>query len=282
MERLYKNEWMKPQCWAAALVLAVAVPAYAAPELYRWIDADGSVRYTPNPSRVPNARRDTLVRVEPGMAPPPPTAPAGAATPTAIHAPPGEPSADPFDAPDPPRRALAPVPADEGPSVDAGPPDPVTSAAAAAAAAAPAEPAVETRAAFAPAAEPSSDSAAIEPESEAPAASAVAPVEPAAETHAAAASPAAVSAGSARVASPSQAAVAASPQSPELRSRREELVAQIAEDEEMLKALISEAPAEDGEPLIDSNELREIARRLPVLQEELRALDEQSARLEQR
>ena len=63
MERLYKNEWMKPQCWAAALVLAVAVPAYAAPELYRWIDADGSVRYTPNPSRVPNARRDTLVRV---------------------------------------------------------------------------------------------------------------------------------------------------------------------------------------------------------------------------
>ncbi len=280
MERLYKNEWMKPQCWAAALVLAVAVPAYAAPELYRWIDADGSVRYTPNPSRVPNARRDTLVRVAPGMAPPPPTAPAGAATPTAIHAPPGEPGADPFDAPDPPRRALAPVPTDEGPSVDAGPPDPVTSAAAAAAA--PAEPAVETRAAFAPAADPSSDSAPIEPESEAPAASAVAPAEPAAETHAAAAPPAAVSAGSAGAASPSQAAAAASPQLPELRSRREELVAQIAEDEEMLKALISEAPAEDGEPLIDSNELREIARRLPVLQEELRALDEQSARLEQR
>ncbi len=279
MERLYKNEWMKPQCWAAALVLAVAVSADAAPELYRWIDADGSVRYTPNPSRVPNARRDTLVRVEPGMAPPPPTAPAGAATPTAIHAPPGEPGADPFDAPDPPRRALAPVPADEGPSVDAGPPDPVTSAGAAAA---PAEPAVETRTAFAPAAAPSSDSAPSEPESEAPAASAVAPAEPAAETHAAAAPPAAVSAGSAGAASPSQTAAAASPQLPELRSRREELVAQIAEDEEMLKALVSEARAEGGEPLIDSNELREIARRLPVLQEELRALDEQSARLEQR
>ncbi len=43
--------------------------------------------------------------------------------------------------------------------------------------------------------------------------------------------------------------------------------------------MVSEARAEAGEPLIDSIELREIARRLPVLQEELRALDEQSARL---
>ncbi len=244
MEALYKNEWMRPHRWAAALLLAMAMPAYAAPELYRWIDADGSVRYTPNPNRVPDARRDTLVRVEPGMAPPPPTVPAGAATPAAIHAPPGEPGADPFSAPDPPRRALAPVPADEGPSVDAGPPDAVAS--------------------------------------EAPAAAAAAPAEPAAETHAAVAPPPALSAGPARAASPSRTAVAANPAPQQLRSRREELVAQIAEDEETLKALISAARAEAGDPLIDSDELREIARRLPVLQEELRALDEQSARLEQR
>ena len=98
VELLYKNEWMKPQCWAAALVLALAVPAYAAPELYRWIDVDGSVRYTPNPSRVPNARRNTLVRVESGMAPAPPMTPAATATPGAIHAPPGEPGADRYSA----------------------------------------------------------------------------------------------------------------------------------------------------------------------------------------
>jgi hypothetical protein len=83
-----------------------------------------------------------------------------------------------------------------------------------------------------------------------------------------------------RVAASSPAAAAASSQSQELLSRREELVARIAEHEETLKALVSEAPSEGRKALIDSNELREIARRLPVLQEELRALDEQSARLE--
>ena len=250
-EPLNKNEWMKPHCWAAALLLTLALPAHAAPELYRWIDVDGAVRYTPNPNRVPNAQRNTLVRVEPGMASPPPITPAGAATPAAIHAPPGEIDADPFAAPEPPRRALAPVPRDEVSGVDAGPPGPVAREAPASAAAAPVEPAGETPAA----------------------------AEPAVESHAAVVSPSAKGAETARVAAPPRIAAAPSPPSQELRSRREELVARIAEDEETLKALISEARAEGGDPLIDSNELREIARRLPGLQEELRALDEQSARL---
>ena len=53
------------------------------------------------------------------------------------------------------------------------------------------------------------------------------------------------------------------------------------DDEDTLKSLISAVKTEGGDRMIDSDELREIARRLPVLQEELRALDEQSARLDQ-
>ena len=285
MERLYKNEWMKPQCWAAVLVLALAVPASAAPELYRWIDVDGSVRYTPNPSRVPNARRNTLVRVESGMAPAPPMLPAGTATPGAIHAPPGEPGADPFSAPAPPRRALATVPANDGASIDAGPPHTVASQAPVAEAAAAAEtaaPELESRTAFAPVAEPKTESAPIAAQSDVPADTAGAPAEPAAETHAAVAPPQEVDTISTHVVPPSRVSAAPDPPSQALRSRRDELVAQIADDENTLKALISAVQAEADDRMIDSDELREIARRLPVLQEELRALDEQSARLEQR
>lgn len=59
-----------------------------------------------------------------------------------------------------------------------------------------------------------------------------------------------------------------------LDARIAELEAAIARDERALKDLISEAPMDGGDALVDSPELREIARRLPALQEDLRALRE--------
>ena len=64
---------------------------------------------------------------------------------------------------------------------------------------------------------------------------------------------------------------------PQSSARRAELVARIAKDEERLKALISSTSPDGSAPLVDSSELREIARRLPALQAELRALDERAS-----
>jgi len=73
----------------------------AAADLWRWIDADGVPRYTPDPDRVPSAQRSTLARVEPGMASTPQREPA-VAKPPAIFAPPGDPAveADPWNEPE--------------------------------------------------------------------------------------------------------------------------------------------------------------------------------------
>jgi hypothetical protein len=71
---------------------------------------------------------------------------------------------------------------------------------------------------------------------------------------------------------PEPAAVAAAPLPPELEARREQLVAEIARDEEALKAHVSAA---GDQPLSASPELRAIAHRLPALQAELRALEAQ-------
>ena len=71
----------------------------------------------------------------------------------------------------------------------------------------------------------------------------------------------------------SLAAVSAPPAAvgaPETEQRKAELQQQIARDEDALKALISNPDATDLE---DSPELHEIARRLPRLQAELRALE---------
>jgi hypothetical protein len=76
----------------------------AAADLWRWIDADGVVRYTPNPNRVPAGARSSLARVEAGMAAAPaaPRAPAPPVAAAPIYAPADEFSfeADPFNAPD--------------------------------------------------------------------------------------------------------------------------------------------------------------------------------------
>lgn len=44
-------------------------PAPTAPELYRWLDQRGVVRYTPSLDRIPDTRRNTAIRVVPGTSP---------------------------------------------------------------------------------------------------------------------------------------------------------------------------------------------------------------------
>jgi len=304
---------MRRRAWIPPLLLALAVASQDArsemPELWRWIDADGVVRYTPNPDHVPAAQRGTLARVEPGMLKAP--EPEHGVKPAAIFAPPGEPAleADPFNAPAPARSVEAeivpPVPLQTEPH----PPQPERTAAPPRAEAAPQrpeaarKPAAVTPPAPAPrraaaAAAPPSDVvpiAAVEPElvsldapspEAAPLAAVAPPTPPIAavppEPPGVAAVPPAVAAVApvpaepasvaAKPLSPEPASVAAKPLSPEPASRREQLVAEIARDEEALKAHVSAA---SDQPLSASPELRAIAHRLPALQAELRALEAQ-------
>jgi hypothetical protein len=144
---------------AAALAALSAGPTEA--DLYRWTDADGVVRYTPDPDRVPSSQRSTLVRVEPGMPPAPQRAPAATDPSPPIFAPPGDPAleADPFNEPERARQieetAVDPVPIESSlpppagattpkgeaatiPSVEAAPAPPVATEPSAPAAAPPA------------------------------------------------------------------------------------------------------------------------------------------------
>jgi hypothetical protein len=230
-----------PSPWLAALALAALLAAGpAAAELWRWIDADGVPRYTPDPDRVPGAQRATLARVEPGMAaaPPPSVAPPpapAAATPPEIFAPPvEEPLAeDPFNAPERAREAPGEIVGEVVVEL----------------------PEAAPRAAPSPA--PSAATASLPPvDAPAPpaAAEATAPVEePPAAT---------------------ETARAPSPASPHLEARRAELLAAIARDEAALRTHVASSA---GGPLAASPELREIAERLPALQAELRALEAQTA-----
>jgi hypothetical protein len=70
---------------------------------------------------------------------------------------------------------------------------------------------------------------------------------------------------------------AAPPSTPELDARIREVETAIARDEETLKLLIAEDPAEGRDSLAASRQLREIAQRLPGLQAELRSLRAQRA-----
>ena len=70
---------------------------------------------------------------------------------------------------------------------------------------------------------------------------------------------------------------AAPPSTTELDARIREVEAAIARDEEALKVLIAEDPAEGRDSLAQSQQLREIAHRLPGLQAELRSLRAQRA-----
>jgi hypothetical protein len=159
------------------LALWIALPSVAIgarqseTELYRWLDRHGVVRYTTDLSRIPDARRSTVVRVVP---PSIPTATTRAAPAAPV------PGADPFNAPG------------QVPKVDA------------------------------------QDLA-----------------------------PNAALSGSSW---------------PELDARIAELEILVAKDEEAIKEMISTPQTGDYDELIDSEELREIGARLPVLQGELAEL----------
>ncbi len=55
-------------------------------------------------------------------------------------------------------------------------------------------------------------------------------------------------------------------------ARIHELEAAVANEKEALRVLISAGPTEGDDPLLTSDEIREIATRLPALQDELRGL----------
>jgi uncharacterized coiled-coil protein SlyX len=93
-------------------------PAPAGPELYRWLDRYGVVRYTPDLSRVPDSRRNTVIRVVPSTKPRAATLaaqPGPMTIPTPDETPPSAtaalvdtlPSAEPFNAPGEARRVGA-------------------------------------------------------------------------------------------------------------------------------------------------------------------------------
>jgi len=171
-----------PRCGAvfAGLVgfaLWIALPSVAIgaqqseSELYRWLDRHGVVRYTTDLSRIPNARRSTVIRVVP---PSIPTATSRAAPAAPV------PGTDPFNAPG------------QVPKADAQ--DLATNAA------------------------------------------------------------------------------AGGGSWPELDARIAELEILVAKDEESIKEMVSTPQTGDYDDLIDSEELREIGARLPVLQGELAEL----------
>jgi len=219
------------------LLAALAAPGSAGAELWRWIDADGVARYTPDPDRVPAARRSTLVRVEAGMTPAPQREPA-IAKPPPIFAPPDDPAVaeDPWNAPTRAREVEGQILRDPGEIV------------------------VEVPTAEPPPAPPSPPA----PPEAAPLRAV--PTESAPPALATAAPPA----------SPPTLAAPATPRplSPDREARRAELAAAIARDEEALKAHVSSGA---DASIVASPELRAIAERLPALQAELRALEAQSA-----
>ncbi|MCH8133293.1 MAG: DUF4124 domain-containing protein [Myxococcales bacterium] len=87
---------------AFCIIMAAGLFASGAEaQVWQWVDSDGGVRYTPDPSTIPDSRRGSMLRVEPGM--PQPEVPAH----STLYAPPSEYSAadDPFAPPGAARRA---------------------------------------------------------------------------------------------------------------------------------------------------------------------------------
>jgi hypothetical protein len=275
------------------LLAALAGPGSAGAELWRWIDADGVVRYTPDPDRVPAQRRSTLLRVEAGMPPAPVPEPARA-QPLPIFAPPGDPALaeDPWNAPGrardieseilrDTREIVVEVPSAEAPSAPPSPSPPQS----APLEVAPVEVAPVDVAPFeaAPVEVPPIEVAPPEPGSSAratatePAPPGAGPSAPATATGTAPPEAAAAAlATSVRPARPPAVdpPAPAPPLSGDAAARRDELAAAIARDEEALKQHVSSG---DDTSFVASPELRAIAERLPALQAELRALEAQSA-----
>jgi hypothetical protein len=278
---------MKPRCAAPPLVLGLLLAALAAPsgagaELWRWIDANGVARYTPDPDRVPAARRSTLERVEPGMPPAPPPEPA-IAKPLPIFAPPGDPALeeDPWNAP-------GRAPAVEGETLrDSRPVEgetlrdsrPVEGEILRDSRPVEGEILRDSRPVEGEILRDSREVVVEVPTTPPPSAP---PSPPAPTQSAPLAPPAPTEAGPTALATatpPTRAPGAsppapARPLSPDAEARRAELVAAIARDEEALKEHVSSG---QDASIVTNPQLREIAERLPALQAELRALDAQSA-----
>ncbi len=289
-----------------ALTLGIAVVLLGQPaiaDLWMWTDPEGVVRYTSDLSRIPSAQRTTALAVTLGMtlpSAPPETAGTESEAP-ALFAPPDEVflAPDPFNAPEQ-ARSLAvddvaepesgdpwEAPTEQKPSADTAAttadtgapagfeaPAPAsamapTAPASAMAPTAPASAMAPTAPASAMAPTAPGSRAALEPKPERSAAStataAGAPTAAAPSTATAAAVPTPTVSATPRAAAPAPAASTSDPE-----RRRAELQQMIDRDRDTLKALISNADATDIE---DSPELREIARRLPRLQAELRALE---------
>ncbi len=300
------------RCLLLGTALAAMLGAEpAAADLWRWIDADGVPRYTPDPDRVPSAQRSTLVRVEPGMAPTPQRE-STVVQPPAIFAPPGDPAlaADPWNEPERarvvegevvegetvveiPSAEPASLPAPSGPTEPLQPVDaaPVVSTAPLAppAVAEPAQRPLAPRPA--PARAPQAEPVVTPSPSSAPPPSEILgevvvelpgaepPMPAPAKAAPPAAPPPSVEAGREVAVAPQAPRGIAAPDAPaptpsDRTKRRAELLAAIARDEEALKAHVSSTG--DGQ-LAASAELREIAERLPALQAELRALEAQGA-----
>ncbi len=245
---------------AFAALIGLALPlagANAGGPLYQWTDAQGNVHYTPDPDLVPSGQRGNLVIIEPAA--PPTRAPA---RPALAPMPPAEPRvaapapvAQPIDAPP---VEEAPTPSSAAPEAPAAAPPPVEAPRAAA-------PVIATPQLLAP---PSDIPPAEAPPHAAPQSanesagvtSAVAPTRAAESTPSSAQPP---------VAAP----VAAPPA--DVALLEQQLKAAIAADQETLKSLLAAPTAPGATGLVDSPELRAIARRLPELQAQLRALREQ-------
>jgi hypothetical protein len=222
----------------AATLPGTAPAERATPPLYQWTDADGNVRYTPDPDRVPSGRRSTLLLVVPGLTP----SRAAARPAAAVAAPPVAAAPPPSAAPIAAAPAPAPVAAPPAAAAVAAPPP----------RAAPAGPAAEAAASVPAAAVPA----------------------PAAPDEA----PDPFNAASERTRIESQRIdEPPAPEGPADGGREQELVRAIASDEAALEALITAPPSPGEPPLAESAPLREIALRLPQLQAELRALREQRA-----
>ncbi|MEE2679110.1 MAG: DUF4124 domain-containing protein [Myxococcota bacterium] len=263
----------------------------AAAELWMWTDPDGAIRYTSDRARIPGAQRGSALRVEAGMVLPAPAPTAEVAAPAAgvLLGPPDELALapDPFNAPDQfPTLAVeevvevertvveervAPVALDT-PAQGASGETTATEAIAVSETTETAAIAVsETTETAAIAVSETTETAAIAvSETTAPAAAIA--VSETTET-AAVAAPATPTAPADATTTAALAAVSAPPATagtPESESRMAELQQQIARDEDALKTLITDPDATDLE---NSPELHEIARRLPRLQAELRALE---------
>jgi hypothetical protein len=277
------------------LLAALAGPGSAGAELWRWVDADGVVRYTPDPDRVPAASRSTLLRVEAGMPPAPAPEPARA-QPLPIFAPPGDPALaeDPWNAPErareieseilrDPREIVVEVPSAEPPSAPPSPSPPqsaprevvpVEVAPPGAGSSSPATTTGPVHPALATTTGPvlPAPATTTEPVLPAPATTTEAvPLEPGSSSLATTAEAVPLEQALPALASTAE---PARPLSRDAEARRDELIALIARDEEALKQHVSSG---DATSIIASPELRAIAERLPALQAELRALDAQGA-----